>query len=265
MLSVALVVVALLAVLLFIKYGLLQKELLNKNQQIEALKRQGSDFVANVSHELKTPLTSIKGYTETLRSVITRDPEKAIEFLTKIEENSERLSLLITDILELSRIEQPNFYLEKHSFKVSPLLEEIKERFTYALSSRKQVLTIQCQVESIRGDRWLIDQAISNLVENSHRYSPEEAVIEISVTNTNENGKPYIQFQVSDNGPGIKPGDIPRIFERFYRADKSRNRLSGGTGLGLAIAKHIMLSHNGHIRVESELGRGAHFFLLFPK
>src|ERR1700728_2130555 len=139
-----------------------ERELRQKNQEIEILRRRGSDFVANVSHELRTPLTSIKGYTETLRSVITKDPAKAMEFLSRIEENTERLSLLINDILELSRIEQPNFYLEKKSFKIAPLLDELRERFAFSLSSRKQILMVDNKADFLIGDRWLVDQALSN-------------------------------------------------------------------------------------------------------
>jgi two-component system sensor histidine kinase VicK len=255
----------LVAIALAVKYRSLQREAKRLQGEILHLRRIGPEFVANVSHELKTPLTSIKGYTETLKTVITKDPERALDFLTRIEENSERLSHLINDILELSRIEQPNFYLEVSPFQIDALLSEICERFSFPMSAKKQILTLDNQVETLTADRWLTDQALSNLIENAHRYCGELSRISIHVSQVMEGGKPFIQFLVSDNGPGIKPEDLPRIFERFYRVDKSRNRLLGGTGLGLAIAKHIMLSHGGRIRAESEYGQGARFFLLFPK
>jgi signal transduction histidine kinase len=116
----------------------------------------------------------------------------------------------------------------------------------------------------LKADRWLLDQALTNLIENAHRYCSEGAVIEIRGRLIEENSRTYVEFSVSDNGPGIKAEDLPRIFERFYRVDKSRNRALGGTGLGLAIVKHIMLSHGGLARAESQPGQGSKFSLLFP-
>jgi signal transduction histidine kinase len=118
---------------------------------------------------------------------------------------------------------------------------------------------------AMRVDRKLLEQALINLIENAHRYTHDGAVIEVDAKQIFESGRLWLEISVSDNGPGIPPEDIPRIFERFYRADKSRNREKGGTGLGLAIVKHIMLSHQGVARVESHAGKGTRFSLLFPK
>lgn len=265
MLLAALICLSLCVILLWISRRSLLKDLRVKENEIATLKRQGSEFVANVSHELKTPLTSIKGFTETLKSALLNDPTRAPDFLTRIEENTERLSFLINDILELSRIEQPNFYLEKASFQISLLLDEIRDRFAFRMNEKRQILAVLCEVDEIKADRWLVDQCLSNLIENAHRYCGESAVVQIRVSSVTEGGRAFVQFEVSDNGPGINSEDLPRIFERFYRADKSRNRASGGTGLGLAIAKHIMMSHEGTIRVESVPGQGARFLLLFPR
>lgn len=258
--------IVLIAVILGLIWKLLdlRSELREQVQENDELRKRGSDFVANVSHELKTPLTSIKGYTETLKGMISKDPEKAREFLTKIEENSERLSSLINDILDLSKIESPNIHLEVEKFSVQPLLDEIRDQFVHRLSQRQQRLVMNSEVEELAADRKLVDQALSNLIENAHRYCPEGALIEVVATKTSEAGHSYSLFEVIDNGPGISQGDLPRIFERFYRADKSRNRLSGGTGLGLAIVKHIMVSHGGLVRASSEKGRGSRFSLFFP-
>jgi signal transduction histidine kinase len=258
------IVLGAISIFLAVAFFRLQKKLAKQNAEIARLKRQGSEFVANVSHELKTPLTSIKGFTETLRSTLIKDPERSLDFLNRIEENAERLSHLINDILELSRFEQPNVYIEKTTFQIDQLLEEMRERFAHRLIQKKQIFAIEVHVEELHADRWLVDQCLSNLIENAHRYSGDESVIHIAVQPITEAGRVYTQIVVSDSGPGINGEDLPRIFERFYRGDKSRNRALGGTGLGLAIAKHILLSHGGFIRVESEAGKGARFLLYFP-
>ena len=250
--------------LLLWKLSDLRSRLKEQVQENGELRKRGSDFVANVSHELKTPLTSIKGYTETLKGMISKDPEKAREFLNKIEENTERLSSLINDILDLSKIESANVHLEIEKFEVQPLLDEIRDQFVHKLSQRQQRLVMSSEVEELIADKKLVDQALSNLIENAHRYCPEGALIEVVGQTTFDGGHSYALFEVIDNGPGISEEDLPRIFERFYRADKSRNRLSGGTGLGLAIVKHIMVSHGGFVRASSDKGRGSRFSLFFP-
>jgi signal transduction histidine kinase len=187
-----------------------------------------------------------------------------MEFLTRIEENSERLSALVNDILDLAKIESPNMYLECERFDPAAVVDEIQKDFGHSLEQRKQSLVIRSNVKELYADRRLFEQALRNLIENSHRYCPDGSKIEIQSTTTTEQGRNYVKFMVFDNGPGISPEDLPRIFERFYRADKSRNRLSGGTGLGLAIVKHIMLSHGGFVRATSEPLRGASFSMYFP-
>jgi two-component system phosphate regulon sensor histidine kinase PhoR len=233
-------------------------------REIDALKMRGAEFVANVSHELKTPLTSIKGFAETLKSGAVQDPQRAVEFLTRIENNAERLSLLINDILDLSKIESPNVHLDHESFNPAEELDDLIKDFGVKLQSRAQHLSIVNKVDSIVADRRLFDQVIRNLVENAHRYCGDGARIEISSERVVEQGESYNRFTVSDNGPGISAEDLPRIFERFYRTDKSRNRLLGGTGLGLAIVKHIMMSHGGFVRVASEPFKGSSFSIYFP-
>ncbi len=242
----------------------LNKQLESKDLEIESLKVRGSEFIANVSHELKTPLTSIKGFTETLRSGAIRDPQRAEGFLQRIEENSERLSHLVNDILDLAKIESPNMYMESTAFKPDEVIEEIRKDFEYPLSARKQVLAIKNSVKDLIADKKLFGQALRNLIENAHRYCQDGTQIELSSQLVTEQGRVYARFVVSDNGPGIGPDDLPRIFERFYRADKSRNRALGGTGLGLAIVKHIMMSHGGFVRAASEPLKGATFSLYFP-
>lgn len=257
-------VAAVACVLLFLQYQRIQKELSVKNHEIEQLKRRGSEFVANVSHELKTPLTSIQGYTETLKSGAIADPVKAKEFLDRIDDNAKRLSRLINDILDLSRIESPNLYLEKETILLPDFFDEIKGHYILKLSERKQTLVVTVPPLELKADRRIVEQAIHNLIDNAHRYCPEGSLIELSAQRHYEDGVEQIMISVADNGPGISAEDLPRLFERFYRADKSRNRLLGGTGLGLAIVKHIMLSHGGSVRVASSREAGTRFDLLFP-
>jgi len=242
----------------------LRKKIRYLYREIDSLKMRGAEFVANVSHELKTPLTSIKGFAETLKSGAVHDPQRAIEFLSRIENNAERLSLLINDILDLSKIESPNVHLDHEAFNPEEELEDIVKDFSVKLASRNQQLIISNKIESVMADRRLFDQVLRNLVENAHRYCGEGARIEILSDKVIEHGEIFVRFTVSDNGPGISSEDLPRIFERFYRTDKSRNRSLGGTGLGLAIVKHIMMSHGGFVRVVSEPFKGSSFSVYFP-
>jgi len=251
--------------LLYKKIGTLRQQILNGEKEISAWKSHGSEFVANISHELKTPLTSIKGYTETLKTAISRDTARATEFLTRLEDSTNRLSRLISDILELSRIEQPNVYLDRVQFYLEEFFEEIRDRFQFRLAQRHPVLSLTTEIKEIRADHCLLEQALSNLIENAHRYCQDGALISVLAESAQEGGKHYVLISVSDDGPGINAEDLPRIFERFYRAEKSRNRLFGGTGLGLAIVKHIMMSHKGIARAESRMGEGSRFSLFFPR
>lgn len=228
------------------------------------LKRHRTDFIANLSHELKTPLTSIMGYTETLRDGAIRDPENARQFLKKIEDNVQRLDWLIHDILELSRLEVTDEHLKIEHIELPKLLESIKEQFTHRLAQKSQVLNIHNEIESLRADPQLLEQALSNLISNAHRYCQEGAIIEVRAKNLTQGSKLFHQFEVLDNGPGILEADLSRIFERFYRADKSRNRAYGGTGLGLAIVKHVVLSHGGSVKAKNRDSGGMVFTLLFP-
>lgn len=252
-----------LAVSLFAFFRL-RRKLMQMSQQVQILKRQRTDFISNLSHELKTPLTSIKGYTETLRDGAVQDLEKASSFLKKIEDNVERLDLLTHDILDLSRLEATDEHLQIASFDVDMLFKSLKEQFTHPLELKSQLLTLKNEIQTMTADRQLVEQALSNLILNAHRYCPEGARIEVRAKNSTHAGKTFHMLDVVDNGPGISESDLPRIFERFYRAEKSRDRASGGTGLGLAIVKHIVLSHGGLVRAKNQDSGGMIFSLLFP-
>lgn len=238
--------------------GLLKK-------QIHQLQKTRTDFVANVSHELKTPLTSIKGYTETLRSTKMEDLEQSDRFLQRIEENADRLDALIQDILDLSRLESTDTKLQYETISADDFLSSIKEQFNLRLEKKSQELKVLNDQKIFMADRKLMEQALSNLVGNANRYCQEGALIELKVSLQMIEGREMLSFEVIDNGPGISADDLPRIFERFYRADKSRNRAFGGTGLGLAIVKHIMLSHKGRAEAFSRPEGGMRFRLLLPR
>ena len=218
---------------------------------IKRLENMRSEFVANVSHELKTPLTSIKGFSETLRYV--DDSETKNKFLNIIDKEAERLTNLINDILILSNIENLH-KMENDNFRPKEVIENIIDIM------RKQAEKKQVKIEFINefsdeivGSKDKFHQLALNLIENAIKYSNENGNVKILITSNNG----YFIFKVSDDGIGIPRNDIPRIFERFYRVDKSRS--TRGTGLGLAIVKHIVKLFNGDITVQSKLGVGSVF------
>ncbi|MDR3593236.1 ATP-binding protein [Clostridium sp.] len=216
-----------------------------------------SQFVANVSHELKTPLTSIKGFAETLKYV--KDDETREKFLDIIDKEAERLSRLINDILVLSKIES-NLTVDMEEFQARSVIEEVLNimRKTAINKNIKLEFKDDCS-ELILGSRDKFYQLVLNLIENAIKYS-KDASGKVEVLSYTKDG--YYGLTVTDNGIGIPKEDIPRIFERFYRVDKSRKK--GGTGLGLAIVKHIVKLFNGEIIVKSEVGKGTTFNVKIP-
>ncbi len=224
---------------------------------IKRLENIRSQFVANVSHELKTPLTSIKGFAETLKFV--EDINTRNKFLDIIDKEAERLTNLINDILILSNIEN-NHKMKKDKFNPNKVIEDVINMVTPQMS--KKEITIEFINEGTNeliGDRDKFFQMILNLVENAIKYSSNRSNIKIITYDIKE----YVYIEVEDNGVGIPKEDLPRIFERFYRVDKSRAK--GGTGLGLAIVKHIVKMFNGEIFVKSKLNIGTKFTIKLRK
>lgn len=218
---------------------------------IKRLENMRSEFVANVSHELKTPLTSIKGFSETLRYV--EDSETKNKFLNIIDKEAERLTNLINDILILSNIENLH-KMEHEKFNPGEVIENVMDIMKGEANKKK--ITIEFNDEfkgKLIGSRDKFYQLALNLIENAIKYSNDGSNVKILLTKNNG----YFIFKVIDNGIGIPKNDIPRIFERFYRVDKSRS--TRGTGLGLAIVKHIVKLFNGEIDVESKVGAGSTF------
>ncbi|KPL60901.1 two-component system histidine kinase PnpS [Rossellomorea vietnamensis] len=230
--------------------------------ELKKLEQMRKDFVANVSHELKTPITSIKGFSETLLDGAMDDPETMKSFLDIILKESDRLQSLIQDLLELSKIEKQGFQLFIEEVEVTGLIEDVlpilKEK------AKPKDISLQADFESkgiAEVDSYRLKQVFINLISNAIAYTPKGG--NVSVTVTEDRDKVYVQ--VKDNGMGISQEELPRIFERFYRVDKARSRNSGGTGLGLAIVKHIIEAHEGDIEVESELDKGTTFTVTLNK
>ena len=226
--------------------------------EVKKLEKMRTQFVANVSHELKTPLTSIKGFAETLKYVDDADTKE--KFLNIINEETERLTRLITDILILSHIEQ-QIELKKEKVDVNKIVEDVYNLMKNTADIKEICLTIEQQkLKPLIGDSDKFKQMLINLVDNAINYS--ETGDSVCIGTKYEDDKCILW--VKDTGVGIAKEQIPRIFERFYRVDKARSRSKGGTGLGLAIVKHIVLKFNGKIYVESELGHGSKFVIKIP-
>ncbi|WP_346895810.1 HAMP domain-containing sensor histidine kinase [Clostridium sp. UBA7503] len=225
---------------------------------LKKLENMRTEFVANVSHELKTPLTSIRGFAETLKEV--DDDETKKKFLTIINEEAERLTTLISDILLLSQIEHKQEF-KKEVFNVNKAIEDV---FYLMKNTGEQkqvhVSIVGDEIPNILGDKDKFKQMLINLVDNAIKYSEafDTVVITKIIYDT------YFKVIVEDSGMGIAKEYIPRLFERFYRVDKARSRAKGGTGLGLAIVKHIIIGFNGSIDVESTLGVGTKFVITIP-
>ncbi len=221
-----------------------------------------SGFVANVSHELRTPLTSIRGFAETLLDGGCDDPANAEKFLLIINKEAERLSRLIDDLLHLSKIEQEGFVPNLEAFAIGDLIKLTSEIMS-AKAMEKNLTLAQDTPETlplVHADPDMIRQVLLNLIDNAINYTPAGGTIRISAGI--ENG--HMKIDVQDNGIGIPPENVARLFERFYRVDKARSRDLGGTGLGLSIVKHIVEVHKGGLQVESKVGKGSTFSFLLP-
>ncbi|WP_312096248.1 two-component system histidine kinase PnpS [Niallia sp.] len=235
----------------------------NDITELKKLEQIRKDFVANVSHELKTPITSIKGFSETLLDGAMEDKETLEEFLRIILKESHRLQTLIQDLLDLSKLEQHHFSLNKDEFN----LVEVLNKATKMLEGRAEAKNIKLkflqsnEIIQIEGDRSRLTQVFLNLITNAVIYTPNDGEINVYVVEK----KKKIEVRIQDTGIGIDQAEIPRIFERFYRVDKARSRNSGGTGLGLAIVKHLVELHRGTIQVESEMGVGTTFTVVLHK
>jgi two-component system phosphate regulon sensor histidine kinase PhoR len=225
--------------------------------ELKKLEQMRKDFVANVSHELKTPVTSIKGFSETLLEGAMDNKETLEAFLSIILKESDRLQSLIQDLLDLSKIEQHGFALNITQFNLLAIIEEVITMLRNKADSKEIELQVECSEEHlfIEGDVYRLKQVFINLITNAIAYTPINGLVKVKIQGVKEK----VFVSVKDTGIGIEKEEIPRIFERFYRVDRARSRNSGGTGLGLAIVKHIIEAHQGNITVKSKVGTGSQF------
>ncbi|MEW6428012.1 MAG: ATP-binding protein [Thermodesulfobacteriota bacterium] len=236
---------------------------LNDVTRLRRLENIRKDFVANVSHELKTPITTIKGFVETLRDGAIDNPDDARHFLDIVLKHADRLNAIVEDLLTLSRIEQEDENAEivlESELLIKPLKTAI-ETCSVKAADKNIRIALRCP-EDLRAaiNAPLLDQAITNLIVNAIKYSDDESEVLVSAAADGEQAV----IQVRDSGTGIAREHLPRLFERFYRSDKARSRKLGGTGLGLAIVKHIVQAHKGQVGVESVLGEGTTFTISLP-
>jgi two-component system, OmpR family, phosphate regulon sensor histidine kinase PhoR len=226
--------------------------------RLKQLENTRQEFVANVSHELRTPLSLIKGYAETLFDGAKDDPEIAGRFLQTIIKHTDRLTYLIEDLLTVSQLESGQSVLNLQEVELRALVERVLEDLKSRAETRKAALRNEVPGElksSVDANR--LQQVLFNLVDNAIKYGRSEGTVVVSARQV-EPGR--IEVSVRDDGPGIPPEAIERVFERFYRVDRARSREQGGTGLGLSIVKHIVQLHGGEVWARSELGKGTTFF-----
>jgi two-component system phosphate regulon sensor histidine kinase PhoR len=237
---------------------------LNDITRLRRLENIRRDFVANVSHEIKTPITAIKAGVETLREGAIKSKNDSRRFLEIVEKHAERLEAIIEDLLSLSRIEQESERngIEQRDNPVHEVFQSAAQVCKVKADSRKVEIRISCDEEiRVRMNSAMMEQAIVNLLDNAIKFSEEGGVVHLEATPTDHE----VLLNVRDHGRGVAKEHHPRLFERFYRVDNGRSRDSGGTGLGLAIVKHITQAHGGRVTVKSEPGQGSTFSIHIPK
>jgi two-component system phosphate regulon sensor histidine kinase PhoR len=230
--------------------------------QLKQTDKVRRDFVANVSHELRTPLSILRGYIETLLDNPQTSDKELSRILRVMERHSKRLGLLVDDLLTLAHLESRSTGLQFSDVQLAELFQSVIRDWEKKLAEKqlKVVVDLSPDARTIRADETRLHEVLYNLLDNALKYSRENGEIRLRAA---QHG-PEIVLSVTDNGIGITKGDLPRIFERFYRADKARSRELGGTGLGLAIVKHIAQLHGGRVEAESELGKGTTIRVILP-
>ncbi|HAL56173.1 MAG TPA: hypothetical protein DCP63_06800 [Bacteroidetes bacterium] len=226
-------------------------------EQLKKLERVRSEFLGNVSHELRTPIFSLKGFLETLLDGALDDKNVNRSFVERAYNHASRLDSLLSDLIDISRIESGEMKMSFRYFDITAYLRHLADDLTHEASKKNQTLTLNMPSKEVvvYGDKERLTQALGNILDNAIKYSQAGATIIVSVVENEET----VSISVSDSGPGISAEHLPRVFERFYRVDKTRSRDVGGTGLGLAITKHIVEAHGSKIGIESEVGKGTTF------
>ncbi len=236
---------------------------LNDTSHLKRLERMRQDFVANVSHELKTPITALRGCVETLADPSRCSPEDAEQFMAMIGRQVERMSAIVEDLLSLSRLEHDADHkrIPLAPGAICDVLQRAAQALARAAQEKNIQVTVECPQELIAPiNAALLEQAVGNLIDNALKYSGEGTRVSVSGVAQEQ----AIEIRIADQGPGIERRHLGRIFERFYRVDRARSRALGGTGLGLAIVKHIVLAHDGTVTVDSAPGRGSTFTIRLP-
>jgi two-component system phosphate regulon sensor histidine kinase PhoR len=229
--------------------------------ELRRLEKVRKDFVANVSHELRTPITAIRGYAETLQDGALKDPQVAPQMVEIIHRQSERLSELVEDLLELSRLETREVKLERAEVPLAVAATRAADTVRPKAGTKRIAVKLHVPAELVaRGDERAVEQVLLNLLDNAVKYTPAGG--QVNVLGTLEDGRCVVR--VKDSGLGIEPKHLSRIFERFYRVDKGRSRDTGGTGLGLAIVKHLVGAMEGEVKVESQPNEGSTFTIFLP-
>jgi two-component system, OmpR family, phosphate regulon sensor histidine kinase PhoR len=228
---------------------------ITQRRRLEVLRR---DFVANASHELKTPVAAVRALAETLLTALPDDPEAGRQFAERIAREAERLDVLARDLLDLSRVERGT--LDVEPVDLVGLVKEVLGGYEDLATERRVRLRSELQQVSMRGDRAQLGLLLSNLLDNALRHTPAKGTVCVRL----DAAESRALLQVADTGEGIPARELPRVFERFYRVDKARARQTGGTGLGLAIVRHVAEAHGGTVRVDSELGQGSTFTVALP-
>ena len=231
-----------------------------EEHRLEKLK---SDFIANVSHELRTPIAMLQGYSEAILDDVVTEPEEQKEMIRIIYDESQRMGRLVSDLLDLAKMESGNIILYKDMLPVVPVIERMTYKFAQVAKEKNVKLQFVSNIDAmteIEMDEDRIEQVLTNLIDNAIRHTPEGKSVTVSLHEENR----YVKVNVSDTGVGIPKEDLAYVFERFYKADKARTRSKGGTGLGLAIARHIVEAHKGNIGVSSEVGEGTTFTFYLP-
>jgi two-component system phosphate regulon sensor histidine kinase PhoR len=229
------------------------------------------DFVANVSHELRTPLTSIKGYIEALLDGAKDDPETSTKFLDIILKQSDRLNLILEDLLQLSKIESGQVQFKREPLHIQGVIERTLAMIKPLADKKghRLVSFVEDNLPAVLGDEDRLMQVLSNLLDNAVKYTPEKGTIAVAAHPVSDDAEQpalvtAVELRVTDTGIGIPEMDRPRVFERFYRVDKARSRELGGTGLGLAIVRHIVEGLGGRVWVEGNAPTGSRFVVRLP-
>jgi signal transduction histidine kinase len=230
-------------------------------RDLEYLKKERNEFLASISHELRTPLTYVKGYADIARRPNVEEEERN-RYLSIIYEEAEHMEKLVKDLFELAKMDHHTFQIHKEPVNLASFLKKLHDKMNPAFQAKKMSLVYRCEKNiTVHIDQKRFEQVMINLLDNALKYSDQGSAVSIDVRAE----KKKVIIMVSDEGRGIPEEDLPHIFERFYRVDKSRSRISGGAGLGLAIVKEIVEAHGGSIYAASEHGKGTNMIITLPE